>query len=62
MLGGHDLNSPGQDDKELIEALKAYHNWWHGLDSTWLRDNLCSQKVWRFTLSTGVSLFAIPLP
>lgn len=32
---GYDLNSPGQNYDALINALKAYGTWWHGLDSTW---------------------------
>ena len=47
---GYDLRRPGQDYSSLIDALKAYPNWWHNLDSTWviktndsavaIRDNL----------------------
>lgn len=33
---GYDLNKPGQDYAELIKALRAYPNWWHHLDSTWV--------------------------
>ena len=33
---GYDLNSPGQDYSDLIDALKAYGTWWHHLDSTWI--------------------------
>lgn len=33
---GYDLNKPGQDYTELHEAIKAYDNWWHYLDSTWI--------------------------
>ena len=33
---GYDLNKPGQDYTDLIKALKAYPDWWHYLDSTWI--------------------------
>ena len=33
---GYDLNRPGQEYAELYEAIKAYANWWHYLDSTWI--------------------------
>ncbi len=34
---GYDLNSPGQDYSELLEAIKSYGPpWWHNLDSTWI--------------------------
>ena len=38
---GYDLNRPGQNYNNLIEAIKTYSNktysnWWHCLDSTWL--------------------------
>lgn len=33
---GYDLNRPGQNYPELIEAIKKLGNWWHCLDSTWL--------------------------
>ncbi|MAT96869.1 MAG: SinR family protein [Anaerolineaceae bacterium] len=33
---GYDLNKPGQDYTELHDAIKAYDNWWHYLDSTWI--------------------------
>lgn len=36
LLVGYDLNSPGQEYKDLIAKLKTYDNWWHHLDSTWL--------------------------
>jgi hypothetical protein len=36
LLVGYDLNTKGQKYKELIEFLKAQHNWWHHLDSTWI--------------------------
>lgn len=32
----YDLNSPGQDYKELHKAIKNLGTWWHYLDSTWL--------------------------
>ena len=35
-LVGYDLNRPGQDYSDLIDALKAYGTWWHHLDSTWI--------------------------
>ena len=33
---GYDLNRPGQNYPELIAAIKAFPNWWHHLDSTWV--------------------------
>lgn len=36
MLITYDLNSPGQDYKELGEAIKSLGGWCHNLDSTWL--------------------------
>ena len=36
LLVGYDLNTPGQDYGDLIEALKSTGTWWHNLDSTWL--------------------------
>ncbi|BCX48585.1 sinR-like protein [Haloferula helveola] len=37
-LIGYDLNAPGKDYKELIEAIKELADgvWWHNLDSTWI--------------------------
>jgi hypothetical protein len=33
---GYDLNKPGQNYTELIDAIKTLGTWWHCLDSTWL--------------------------
>ena len=33
---GYDLNAPGKNYGELIEALKGYGTYWHHLDSIWL--------------------------
>jgi len=33
---GYDLTKPVQDYSGLELALKAYRNWWHHLDSTWI--------------------------
>ena len=34
---GYDLNRPGKDYPNLIEAIKKVgSNWWHCLDSTWI--------------------------
>lgn len=35
-LIGYDLNNPGQDYSDLIEAIKNIGPWWHCLDSTWI--------------------------
>ena len=35
-LIGYDLDKPGQDYSNLIEAIKKIGTWWHCLDSTWL--------------------------
>lgn len=32
----YDLKKPGQDYKDLHEAMKARGTWWHYLESTWL--------------------------
>jgi hypothetical protein len=32
----YDLNSPGQDYKNLYNELKRSNSWWHYLESTWL--------------------------
>jgi hypothetical protein len=43
---GYDLNKPGQAYTDLIEALKAYPNWWHYLDSTWvLKSNQTTEQI-----------------
>lgn len=35
---GYDLNRPGQDYSDLIDAIKRISggSWWHCLDSTWI--------------------------
>lgn len=33
---GYDLNRPGQDYTDLIQAIKQYGTYWHHLDSTWI--------------------------
>lgn len=35
-LIAYDLNAPGQNYDDLIEAIKALGAWWHHLDSTWI--------------------------
>ena len=50
---GYDLMRPGQDYKDLFDAIKAYGTWCHPLDSTWfivsdaspvqIRDNLATK-------------------
>ncbi|HEY0889513.1 MAG TPA: CRISPR-associated protein Cas2 [Nocardioides sp.] len=35
-LIAYDLNAPGQNYDDLIEAIKGLGAWWHHLDSTWL--------------------------
>lgn len=37
-LISYDLNKPGQDYKELYQAIKEASTgvWWHHLDSTWI--------------------------
>jgi hypothetical protein len=32
----YDLKKPGQDYKDLHEAIKGCGTWWHYLESTWL--------------------------
>jgi hypothetical protein len=31
----YDLQTPGKDYKDLIDALKSYGTYWHNLGSTW---------------------------
>jgi hypothetical protein len=33
---GYDLNRPGKNYPELIDAIKSIGAWWHYLDSTWV--------------------------
>ena len=35
-LIGYDLNRPGGNYAELIDAIKLIGTWWHCLDSTWI--------------------------
>lgn len=45
-LIAYDLNSPGQNYKDLIDAIKSLGAWWHHLDSTWLvKSNLTSTQI-----------------
>jgi hypothetical protein len=32
----YDLNRPGQEYEDLIDAIKSYGTWWGGLASTWV--------------------------
>lgn len=32
---GYDLIKPDKDYTNIINAIQAYGNWWHCLDSTW---------------------------
>src|SRR5262249_3518629 len=42
----YDLNKPGQDYSDLINAIKAYGTWWHHLDSTWIiQTNQTAQQI-----------------
>jgi hypothetical protein len=70
-LIGYDLKKPGQDYKDLFDAIKAVgSDWWHCLDSTWMvvsngsavsiRDALrghidTSDKLLVVTLTTGAA-------
>ena len=36
LLVAYDLNGPGQNYEDLIEAIKESGAWWHHLDSAWL--------------------------
>jgi hypothetical protein len=46
IMVGYDLNKPGKDYATLIAKLKAFPNWWHHLDSTWLvKTNLSAVQV-----------------
>lgn len=51
---GYDLNSPGQNYDDLIEALKGYGSWWHHLDSTWLIKSSDSAVTIRDALSRHI--------
>jgi hypothetical protein len=45
-LIGYDLRRPGQDYKDLIEAIKNLGAWWHCLDSTWIiKSNLTAEQI-----------------
>lgn len=45
-LIGYDLDKPGQDYKDLFEAIKALGSWWHCLDSTWIiKSNLSAETI-----------------
>jgi hypothetical protein len=45
-LVGYDLNKPGQYYTKLINALQAYPNWWHHLDSTWvIKSALTTEQI-----------------
>lgn len=35
LMVGYDLNQPGQEYEDLMDAIKGYGAWWHHLDSTW---------------------------
>jgi hypothetical protein len=35
LMVGYDLNKPGQEYEDLMDAIKGYGTWWHHLDSTW---------------------------
>lgn len=42
----YDLNRPGQDYRNLFEAIRGIGPWWHYLGSTWLLDtNLTANQV-----------------
>lgn len=47
LLIGYDLNRPGQNYPDLIEAIKGLANgYWHHLDSTWIvRTALTAEQV-----------------
>ena len=36
LLISYDLKKPGQDYKEVHDAIKRLGPWWHYLDSTWI--------------------------
>lgn len=38
ILISYDLHRPGQDYKELHEAIKILGSWWHCLESVWIVD------------------------
>lgn len=43
----YDLKKPGQDYKDLHEAIKSCGAWWHHLGSTWLVDtSLNASGIW----------------
>ena len=47
-LVSYDLNKPGQDYKDLIEAIKGLSDtWWHHLDSTWVLEHPGPSKAIR---------------
>lgn len=61
----YDLNRPGQDYKELHEAIKVCGNWWHCLDSTWMVSSQMSgidiaNKLWA-TMDRNDKLLVTPV-
>lgn len=47
-LISYDLNRPGQNYKDLHDAIKELGAWWHYLDSTWLIDTrLGASEIYR---------------
>lgn len=54
-LIGYDLNRPGKDYPQLIEAIKKLSSiWWHHLDSTWIIQSNESAKTIRDTLKKHI--------
>lgn len=45
-LIGYDLIKMGQDYDSLIEEIKKFGTWWHGLNSTWIvKTNLDASQI-----------------
>jgi len=50
----YDLHKPGQDYKDLHEAIKAVGTWWHCLDSNWIVKSTATAEQIRNTLTPHI--------
>lgn len=61
----YDLNRPGQDYGDLHDSIKAFGNYWHCLDSTWMVSSNMSaidiaKKLWA-QMDTNDKLLVTPV-
>ncbi len=47
LLITYDLNSPGQDYKNVHDEIKTAGTWWHHLDSTWIIQTEKTTNYWQ---------------